>query len=152
MTYIKKQGIRVIIDFAHTPDALKNAILSIKWHLIDSSRIITVFGCGGERDQHKRILMGRIAQELSDVVIICDDNPRNEDSQKIRNDIIVGCPQAIEIGNRGKAIEKAIELSKKGDIILIAGKGHEKYQIIGDKKYAFSDKDYVINYLKSYIN
>ncbi len=129
----------IFIDYAHTPDALEQALSLLK--PLASSRLIVVFGCGGDRDATKRPLMGAIADELSDVVIITDDNPRSEDSAKIRNEIIAGISgsEFLEIADREAAIKHAINMMNKGDILLVAGKGHEKYQIIGNKTYPFDD-------------
>ncbi|MDR0968361.1 MAG: UDP-N-acetylmuramoyl-L-alanyl-D-glutamate--2,6-diaminopimelate ligase [Holosporaceae bacterium] len=137
----------IYIDYAHTPDALKNALISLRNHA--KNRIIAVFGCGGNRDEQKRKLMGEIAKEFADVAIVTDDNPRDEDPARIRKAILEGCPQAIEIGNRRKAIESAIEMSSAGDAALIAGKGHETYQKIGKKILEFSDREVILNKVKN---
>lgn len=134
---------RIYIDYAHTPDALKNAILSLREH--NPKRIITVFGCGGERDHQKRRIMGEIAQKFSDLVIVTDDNPRGEPPEEIRKMIITGCPNAIEVEKRQNAIEYAIDMLQDGDSLLIAGKGHEDYQQIGKQFFQFSDKEVVLN-------
>ncbi|MDR1982655.1 MAG: UDP-N-acetylmuramoyl-L-alanyl-D-glutamate--2,6-diaminopimelate ligase, partial [Holosporaceae bacterium] len=132
----------VYIDYAHTPDALQNAILSLRNHT--KNRIVTVFGCGGNRDQQKRILMGEIAQKKSDFVIITDDNPRDEDPGQIRKMILEGCPNATEISDRKEAIEFAMKMLSDGDTLLIAGKGHETYQQMGEKSLDFSDKKTIL--------
>ncbi|MDR0678058.1 MAG: UDP-N-acetylmuramoyl-L-alanyl-D-glutamate--2,6-diaminopimelate ligase [Holosporaceae bacterium] len=132
----------VYIDYAHTPDALKNALLALRNHA--KKRIITVFGCGGNRDQQKRILMGEVAQKFSDFTIITDDNPRNEDPEQIRKMILQGCPEATEIGDRKEAIEFAINMSSDGDILLIAGKGHEIYQQKEGESLDFSDRKTIL--------
>ena len=98
---------------------------------------------GGGRDRFKRPIMGEIAENFADFIIITDDNPRNEDSDKIRKSILETCPSGIEIPNRKEAIIKAINKSEKGDSILISGKGHEKFQIVGDKKIPFSDQEII---------
>ncbi|MBR1734034.1 MAG: UDP-N-acetylmuramoyl-L-alanyl-D-glutamate--2,6-diaminopimelate ligase [Alphaproteobacteria bacterium] len=134
---------RIYIDYAHTPDALKNAILSLREH--NPKRIITLFGCGGERDHQKRKIMGQIAENFSDIVIVTDDNPRNESPKEIRRMILDGCNKATEIDDRKKAIEKAIEMLNDGDSLLIAGKGHEDYQQIGNEFKHFSDKEIILN-------
>lgn len=143
----------VFVDYAHTPDALKNVLSTLK--PLTSKRIITVFGCGGDRDKGKRQLMGEIAADLSNVVIVTSDNPRSEDPAKIIEDIlpgITGSKLRAYSGNgtgymiekdRAKAIAMAVKMAAKGDIILIAGKGHEDYQIIGNKKTHFDDKEEV---------
>jgi UDP-N-acetylmuramoyl-L-alanyl-D-glutamate--2,6-diaminopimelate ligase len=126
---ISRAGAPVYIDYAHTPDALEAAIAALRPHV--SNRLITVFGAGGDRDQGKRPEMGAVAARLSDVVIVTDDNPRGEDAAKIRADVLAGAPDAVEIGGRREAIAKAIRMAGEGDIILVAGKGHETGQIIG---------------------
>lgn len=136
-------GAKIYVDFAHTPEALKNAILSLKEH--QHKRIFTLFGCGGERDQGKRILMGKISHKFSNVTFITDDNPRHEDPSQIRKMIIEGCKGAIEIPDRKSAIETAMSLLLEGDVLLIAGKGHEDYQITNDGIRKFSDKEVVLN-------
>ncbi len=136
-------GAKVFIDFAHTPDALKNVLQACLQ--FSGSRIITLFGCGGDRDASKRPLMGKIASDLSDFVIITDDNPRSEDPAKIRCEIFQACEseKAIEIPNRETAIEHAISMLKNDDILILAGKGHERYQIIGEKKLPFDEAQIV---------
>ncbi|RKD27667.1 UDP-N-acetylmuramoylalanyl-D-glutamate--2,6-diaminopimelate ligase [Caminicella sporogenes DSM 14501] len=135
------RGIKVIVDYAHTPDALRNVLSTIKGFV--RGKIITVFGCGGERDSAKRPVMGKIATELSDYVIITNDNPRGEKEDKIINDILKGIDfneKYTVIKDRYEAIKKALEFANKDDVVLIAGKGHETYQIIGDRVYDFNDK------------
>ena len=128
----------VIIDYAHTPAALKSALKSIQ-EIIGRERIITLFGCGGDRDKNKRKIMGEIANEYSDIVIVTDDNPRNEIPSNIRSEILSGCPTATEIPNRDKAIKYAVSLLKKNDLLLIAGKGHETFQAVGIETLPFDD-------------
>jgi UDP-N-acetylmuramoyl-L-alanyl-D-glutamate--2,6-diaminopimelate ligase len=147
----------IFIDFAHSPDALKNVLLQaqkikqkkIKDNLLQS-RIIVLFGCGGDRDRQKRPIMGEIACQLADLVIITDDNPRGESSKDIRQEILAGCNQdkVIEIADRFTAINQAVKMLEANDILILAGKGHEKYQIIGDKKIAFDEEQIVKNALK----
>jgi UDP-N-acetylmuramoyl-L-alanyl-D-glutamate--2,6-diaminopimelate ligase len=131
----------VIVDYAHTPDGLKKVLQSIK--KLCEGKLITVFGCGGDRDRSKRPLMGSIAEELSDQLFITSDNPRSEEPQKIVNDILMGIKKrekiTIEI-DRFKAINESIKFAKKKDIVLIAGKGHEDYQILNDKVINFDDR------------
>ena len=134
---ISGAGAPVYIDYAHTPDALEAAIAALKPHV--EGRLIIVFGAGGDRDQGKRPQMGAVASRLSDVVIVTDDNPRSEDPAAIRRDVLAGAPGATEIGGRREAIARAVELARQGDIVLVAGKGHETGQIIGDKVYPFDD-------------
>ena len=138
----------VIVDYAHTGDALENILKSI--NEFKTNRVITVFGCGGDRDKTKRPIMGGIAEKYSDIVIVTSDNPRTEDPEEIIKDIVVGLTKEnhiVEI-HREKAIEKAISLAEKNDIILIAGKGHENYQVIGREKIHFDDKEEVIKAIK----
>ena len=134
---ISRVGVPVYIDYAHTPDALEAAIAALRPHV--TGRLITVFGAGGDRDQGKRPEMGRVATELSDVVIVTDDNPRSEDPTRIRADIMAGAPGATEVAGRREAIAEAIRIGRDGDIVLVAGKGHETGQIIGDKVLPFDD-------------
>ncbi|MDR0454542.1 MAG: UDP-N-acetylmuramoyl-L-alanyl-D-glutamate--2,6-diaminopimelate ligase [Deferribacteraceae bacterium] len=142
-------GILVFVDYAHTDDALRNVLQTLK--KIIEGRLITVFGAGGDRDKSKRPRMGRTAQELSDFVIVTSDNPRTEDPERIIKDILAGMTADeklfVEI-NREKAIASAIRLANKGDAVLIAGKGHENYQIIGKTSHPFSDSNFVRLYLK----
>ena len=138
----------VIVDYAHTGDALENILKSI--NEFKTNRVITVFGCGGDRDKTKRPIMGGIAEKYSDIVIVTSDNPRTEDPEEIIKDIAVGLTKenhTVEI-HREKAIEKAISLAEKNDIILIAGKGHENYQVIGRERIHFDDKEEVIKAIK----
>jgi UDP-N-acetylmuramoyl-L-alanyl-D-glutamate--2,6-diaminopimelate ligase len=134
---ISRGGVPVYIDYAHTPDALEAAIAALRPHV--QGRLITVFGAGGDRDQGKRPEMGRVASELSDIVIVTDDNPRSEDPAVIRSAIMAGAPGATEVGGRREAIAEAIRIAREGDIVLVAGKGHETGQIIGDKVLPFDD-------------
>lgn len=135
-----------LIDYAHTPDALENVLKII--NKLKTNRVITVFGCGGDRDKTKRPVMGNIAVRMSDIVIITSDNPRTEKSEEIVKDILKGIDKKnnknyiIEI-DRKKAIKKSFEISQENDIILIAGKGHEDYQILGTEKIHFSDREEV---------
>jgi UDP-N-acetylmuramoyl-L-alanyl-D-glutamate--2,6-diaminopimelate ligase len=138
---ISRGGVPVYIDYAHTPDALEAAIAALRPHVAkeNGARLITVFGAGGDRDQGKRPEMGRVATALSDVVIVTDDNPRSEDPARIRGDIMAGAPGATEVAGRREAIVEAIRIAREGDIVLVAGKGHETGQIIGDKVLPFDD-------------
>jgi UDP-N-acetylmuramoyl-L-alanyl-D-glutamate--2,6-diaminopimelate ligase len=104
-------------------------------------RLITVFGAGGDRDEGKRPAMGEVAARLSDLVIVTDDNPRSEDPARIRAEVLAGAPGAREIGDRGEAIAAALAEARKGDIVLLAGKGHETVQIIGDRTLPFDDAE-----------
>ncbi len=134
---IAKSGAPVYVDYAHTPDALEAAIDALKPHA--KGRLIVVFGAGGDRDTGKRPEMGAIAVQFADYVIVTDDNPRTEDPASIRAEILAAAPGAIEIAGRRDAIAAAIADSGPDDIILIAGKGHEQGQIVGDKVLPFDD-------------
>jgi UDP-N-acetylmuramoyl-L-alanyl-D-glutamate--2,6-diaminopimelate ligase len=141
-----RSGAPVFIDYAHKPDALKKALEALRPYA--SGRLTVVFGAGGDRDQGKRPLMGRIAAENADRVIVTDDNPRSEDAGAIRAAILAAAPGAAEIGDRAQAIRSAIADLQAGDVLLIAGKGHETGQIIGDRTIPFSDHDAVAAALK----
>jgi UDP-N-acetylmuramoyl-L-alanyl-D-glutamate--2,6-diaminopimelate ligase len=131
----------VIVDYAHTDDALRNALETAR--PLAEGRLITVFGCGGERDRSKRPLMGAVAARLSDLVIITSDNPRSENPMRIIDEIKRGMsPSATDrlvVEDRGQAVEKAVQLARPGDVILVAGKGHEKYQVIGAQSLPYDD-------------
>ena len=130
-------GAGVYVDYAHTPDAVATALRAVCAHA--SGRVIAVVGAGGDRDREKRPLMGRAAAENADIVIVTDDNPRTEDPGDIRKAVLAGCPDALEIGDRGEAVEVAITAAEPGDVVLIAGKGHETGQDIGGKVLPFND-------------
>ncbi len=136
---------KVLIDYAHTPDALKKVLLCLG--SFPHNRLITVFGCGGERDKNKRSMMGDVASQLSDVLIITSDNPRGEDPMGIIDDILSGVKKnkkSIYIHeNRRKAIEYALKIASKNDIILLAGKGHETYQLRGEEKIPLDEREIV---------
>jgi UDP-N-acetylmuramoyl-L-alanyl-D-glutamate--2,6-diaminopimelate ligase len=134
-------GAPVFVDYAHTPDALENVLRTLR--PLTKNKLSVVFGCGGDRDAGKRPMMGKVAVELADRVYVTDDNPRTEDAAKIRAQIMVAAKGAKEIGNRAEAILKATQDLKAGDVLLIAGKGHEQGQIIGKEKRPFSDHDAV---------
>ena len=144
-----KNESKVILDYAHTPDALKISLLSLREHF-SHKKIILLFGCGGNRDQNKRSKMGKIASDLSDKIFLTDDNPRYENPNKIRNDIKKGIKKidVIEIPNRSKAISEAIKKLNTGEILLVAGKGHEKTQDLGNKKIFFSDRKNILEAIK----
>lgn len=127
----------VYVDYAHTPDALENILTSLRPHT--DKRLICLFGCGGDRDRGKRPVMGQIAARCADVVIVTDDNPRSEEAGVIRAAILEGAPDAIEVGGRHEAIRQAIALLEEGDILVIAGKGHEQGQIFADRVDPFDD-------------
>ncbi|MDR0633146.1 MAG: UDP-N-acetylmuramoyl-L-alanyl-D-glutamate--2,6-diaminopimelate ligase [Holosporales bacterium] len=138
----------IFIDFAHTPDALQTVLSELKQ--LHPTRLIVVFGCGGERDQGKRKEMGRIASALATKVIITDDNPRGEDPAKIRKDILEGAPGATEIAGRGDAIRYAIANTNKGDILLVAGRGHEVVQKLDGVCVPFSDRSFVEDVVRNF--
>ena len=138
------QPFLVVVDYAHTDDALENLIRTAR-ELNTKGRIITMFGCGGSRDRTKRPIMGETSGRLSDLSILTSDNPRQEDPLKIISDIVVGMQKSggkylIE-PDRGKAIRRAIEEGRAGDIVLLAGKGHEDYQIFADHTIHFDDRE-----------
>ena len=134
---MNEKGAAIFVDYAHTPDALEKALTHLRPHC--AGRLICVFGCGGDRDAGKRPQMGAIAAMHADVVIVTDDNPRHEEPSAIRAEILAACPDAQNIANRGAAIEEAMAQAQAGDLVLVAGKGHEIGQIIGDKTLTFSD-------------
>jgi UDP-N-acetylmuramoyl-L-alanyl-D-glutamate--2,6-diaminopimelate ligase len=136
----------IFVDYAHSPDALKNALLSLRPYA--NGRLTVVFGCGGDRDRAKRPVMGRIATQLADRVIVTDDNPRTEDARAIRSEILVAAPRAEEIGDRRKAIATAIASLGPKDVLLVAGKGHEDYQIVGTTRHHFSDHEVIAETLR----
>lgn len=142
---LSKAGIRVFVDYAHTDDALLNVLNTLK--PLCKGRLITLFGCGGDRDKTKRPRMAAVAEKLSSLVIVTSDNPRTEEPETIIKDILCGFSQKVPGGNilvepdRKKAIGLAISTSQRDDIILLAGKGHETYQIMGTKKTHFSDQE-----------
>jgi UDP-N-acetylmuramoyl-L-alanyl-D-glutamate--2,6-diaminopimelate ligase len=142
----EQDGVTVVVDYAHTDDALRNLLETAR--PLASGRLITVFGCGGDRDRTKRPLMGAVAGRLSDLIIVTSDNPRSEDPSRIIEEVRRGITpdtrrdggqQLLSIADRREAIEKAIELAKPADVVLIAGKGHERYQVIGERVLPFDD-------------
>jgi len=134
---ITRSGAPVYVDYAHTPDALQSAIEALKPHA--RGRLVVVFGAGGDRDKGKRPEMGAVAAAMADLVIVTDDNPRTEDPAQIRAEILAGAPEAREVGGRRDAIAAAVAEATGDDIILIAGKGHEQGQIVGDRVLPFDD-------------
>lgn len=134
-------GASVYIDYAHTPDALENALKALRPHV--KGKLHVLFGCGGNRDAGKRPIMGQIAHQYADVIYITDDNPRFEEAEDIRNEIILGCPGAYNIADRAKAIKTAIQSLETGDILVLAGKGHETGQYIKGEIIPFSDHEEV---------
>jgi UDP-N-acetylmuramoyl-L-alanyl-D-glutamate--2,6-diaminopimelate ligase len=135
------RGGLVVIDYAHKPDALEAALRALR--PFAPGRLVCVFGCGGDRDKGKRPIMGQIATKLADSVIVTDDNPRSEDPKTIRSEILAGAPGAREIGDRAEAIRAGARLLGNGDVLLVAGKGHETGQIVGSTVLPFSDHDVV---------
>lgn len=128
-----------IVDYAHKPDALAAVLDALRPYA--TKRLICVFGCGGDRDRGKRPVMGRIAVEKADIAIVTDDNPRSENPAAIRSEIRAGAPGAMEIGDRAEAIRAGVALLQPGDVLVVAGKGHETGQIIGDQTLPFSDHE-----------
>jgi len=142
------KGFAVIVDYAHTVDALEKLLRSVRE--LSPKRLITVFGCGGDRDKTKRPLMGKAAEDLSDIVIVTSDNPRTEDPDRIIRDILAGMKGKNHqvIPDREEAIAAAIQKASEGDIVVIAGKGHEDYQIVGTKKIHFDDREVAARLLR----
>lgn len=148
-------GVTAIVDYAHTPDALEHALLSAR-ALAGDARVLVVFGCGGDRDQGKRPIMGAVAARLADMAIVTSDNPRSEDPDAIISSIIAGAEAEIATGagqsrlrsmpSRRAAIRKALGLASVGDVVLVAGKGHEDYQILGTRRVHFDDREEVRTY------
>ena len=132
----KKKSSKIIIDYAHTPEALRNIL---KTNTFNKKKPLILFGCGGNRDKAKRKLMGQIASKFADKVIITDDNPRNENPKIIRLAILKYCPNGIEIPNRKIAIIKTIKNLENKSVLIIAGKGHENKQILGNKTIYLND-------------
>jgi UDP-N-acetylmuramoyl-L-alanyl-D-glutamate--2,6-diaminopimelate ligase len=140
------KGGLVFVDYSHKPEALANAISALR--PFTSGQLTVVFGCGGDRDPGKRPLMGKIAADTADRVIVTDDNPRSEEPAAIRRAILAGAPGAVEIGDRAEAIGTAVRAMARGDVVLIAGKGHETGQIIGELTLPFSDHEAVAAAIK----
>jgi UDP-N-acetylmuramoyl-L-alanyl-D-glutamate--2,6-diaminopimelate ligase len=134
-----QKGASVYVDYAHTPDALDNALVALRAHLPTDGNLSVLFGCGGNRDAGKRPEMGKLAAAKADYVFVTDDNPRQEDAASIRAAILKACPDALEVGDRGEAIGAIIDAAQSDDIVLLAGKGHEGGQIIGDTILPFDD-------------
>ena len=131
------EGAPVYVDYAHKPDALENVLKAVR--PFTTGRVLVVFGCGGDRDRGKRPIMGEIATRLADISIVTDDNPRSEEPAAIRAAIMEAAPGAIEIGDRRQAIREAIAMLHAGDTLVVAGKGHEEGQTVGDVTLPFSD-------------
>ena len=134
-------GAAIYVDYAHTPNALKNVLQTLKPHVEGALHL--VFGCGGDRDSGKRYEMGCVAESTADYVIVTDDNPRSEDPAQIRSEIIAGCRSAKEIKDRAEAILSAVSALKAGDILIVAGKGHEGGQVIDDQIFPFDDAEVI---------
>jgi len=134
-------GAPIFVDYAHTPDALESVLEALAPHV--TGRLHLVFGCGGDRDPGKRPMMGAIAAQMADRVVVTDDNPRTEEPAAIRAAILAASPGAVEIGDRRQAIGASIADLRDGDVLLIAGKGHETGQIIGKQVLPFSDHEAV---------
>lgn len=132
-------GATVFVDYAHTPDALKTALRALRPHVL--GRLVVVFGAGGDRDAGKRPLMGQAAAAEADVIFVTDDNPRSEDPALIRAQVRAGCPEAADVPDRAEAILRGVDALGAGDVLLIAGKGHETGQIVGDTVYPFDDAE-----------
>ncbi|MBP5981024.1 MAG: UDP-N-acetylmuramoyl-L-alanyl-D-glutamate--2,6-diaminopimelate ligase [Halomonas sp.] len=145
--YHAKSAPSVVIDYAHTPDALHSALQALRAHLGQAGKLWCVFGCGGERDTGKRVEMAKAAEQLADHVVVTDDNPRGESAEQIRQQIMAGLSSAItplEIGDRRLAISQTIQQAGDNDVVLIAGKGHEAYQEINGVRHAYNDEDEVL--------
>jgi UDP-N-acetylmuramoyl-L-alanyl-D-glutamate--2,6-diaminopimelate ligase len=152
--FTSSSKITAIVDYAHTPDALKNVLGTIQTVRTRNEQVITIVGCGGDRDRTKRPVMAEIATEMSDKVILTSDNPRSENPDEIIREMQKGVPveksaRALSVTNRAEAIKVACALAQPGDILLIAGKGHEKYQEINGVKYPFDDFETVKETLKN---
>ena len=145
------QSFTVAVDYAHTPDGLENLLRAAR--ALKPRRVITVFGCGGDRDRGKRPLMGRVAGQYSDVTVLTSDNPRHEDPQAILDMVETGIREVsnnyLVEEQRGRAIELALNMAQTGDIVIIAGKGHEDYQLIGDDRLHFDDREQARSLLRA---
>lgn len=137
--FAREDGAAAYVDYAHTPDALERVLTSLRPHV--TGRLIVVFGAGGDRDRGKRPLMGAIAGRLADIAIVTDDNPRSEAPSAIRAEVHAGCPDALNIGDRRAAIAAAFDLMGRGDVLVVAGKGHEQGQTIQGIVHPFDDRD-----------
>jgi UDP-N-acetylmuramoyl-L-alanyl-D-glutamate--2,6-diaminopimelate ligase len=137
----ERRGAPVFVDYAHKPDALEKVLTTLR--PLARARLVVVFGCGGDRDPGKRPIMGEIAARLADIVIVTDDNPRSESPAAIRQAILAAAPGAVEIGDRAQAIRQAVSQLDSGDVLVVAGKGHETGQIVGAHVLPFSDHEAV---------
>jgi UDP-N-acetylmuramoyl-L-alanyl-D-glutamate--2,6-diaminopimelate ligase len=138
---------QIYVDYAHTPDALEKVLKTLREGLTGNGKLYVVFGCGGERDAEKRPIMGKIALNNADKVFVTDDNPRRDDPETIRQQIIAACPNAFEVSDRRVAIKTAIDMLNPEDILLIAGKGHEDTQIYGTDIVPFDDVEVAKEYI-----
>ena len=138
---VRRSGACVYVDYAHTPDALETVLTALRPHIEGNGRLICLFGCGGDRDPGKRPMMGAIAAQLADRVYVTDDNPRSENPGLIRRAILAASPKAIEIGERARAIREAVVDLRQGDVLVLAGKGHERGQIVGSTILPFDDAE-----------
>jgi UDP-N-acetylmuramoyl-L-alanyl-D-glutamate--2,6-diaminopimelate ligase len=136
-------GAPIYVDYAHTPDSLEKVLQALRPHT--AGKLHVMFGCGGDRDKGKRPLMGAIAVKLADDVIVTDDNPRSEEPATIRSEILAAAKGAREIGDRAQAIRAAVESLGIGDVLVLAGKGHETGQYIKDEVHPFSDREQAID-------
>ncbi len=143
----KANGALIFVDYAHKPDALESVLSALR--PMTAGRLVVVFGAGGDRDKGKRPLMGEVASRLADIVIVTDDNPRSEEPAAIRKAILDAAPGVREIGDRAAAIGEAIDMLRAGDVLCVAGKGHETGQIVGASKLEFSDHDVVRKFLET---
>ncbi|MCX7354448.1 MAG: UDP-N-acetylmuramoyl-L-alanyl-D-glutamate--2,6-diaminopimelate ligase [Alphaproteobacteria bacterium] len=134
---VLSNGAGIYVDYAHTPDALETVLRALRPHA--ARRLSVIFGCGGDRDPGKRPLMGDVARRLADDIFVTDDNPRSENPAEIRRQILAACPDAKEFDSRADAIGAAVAALQAGDVLVVAGKGHERYQIVGDKVLPFDD-------------
>lgn len=155
-TVANKRGITAIVDYAHKPDALENVLKEARELAKKTGgNLIVVFGCGGDRDRKKRPVMGELAVKLADRVVVTSDNPRTENPGAIIDEILIGVKKEKPkdgkcevIENRREAIGRAVSVSRKGDVIVVAGKGHENYQIIGTKRTHFDDREILKEFLR----
>ena len=141
-------GFQIVIDYAHTPGALNNVLMAVRE--FTEKRLIVVFGCGGDRDRGKRPEMGRFAADLADIIFVTSDNPRREDPETILKDILEGIDtekKVITLVDRKEAIHGALDEAREGDVVIIAGKGHETYQEIGTERFPFNDRVVVETFL-----
>lgn len=139
---IAYNGAEIYVDYAHTPDALETVLGEMQKRT--TRQLFVIFGCGGDRDSEKRLEMGAVAARKADVVYVTDDNPRDEDPEKIRATILEGCPNGIDVPNRATAIETALQDLQPGDVLVVAGKGHEETQTVGGNVKAFSDQKVIV--------